>query len=242
MKTKLEFENKIVNRFNVKYKEIDLLPRRESSGYSSFSKTWATAVSIDIVGFKKMVDPSSNINMEQMVKIVQLFNEIVAEVAMSELFKHIFRDIYYVGDEVIVVFNSSTKEQINEAVDFAFYMNSLINTVLSKKLISLIPNLNYFKAGIGVWTSNDNTLVRSGKKGDLEYSSSTLIGTSINYASKLSKMANRYPYDNYPILLSGLAKGNLYNTMDDIVSKHAQELNTNIGRIWGVNLIKTAYN
>lgn len=241
MKTKLEFENKIIDRFKVKYKEIDHLPRRESSAYSSYSKTWATAVSVDIADFKKMVDPSSNINMEQMVKIVQLFNEIVAEVAMSETFKHIFRDIYYVGDEVIVIFNTTKKEQINEAVDFAFYMNTLINKVLSKKLISLIPVLNYFKAGIGVWTSNDNTLVRSGKKGDLEYSSSTLIGTSINYASKLSKMANRYPYGDYPILISSLAKGNLQGQKNDIVSKHSQELNTNIGKIWGMNIIKTAY-
>lgn len=241
MKTKLEFENKIIDRFKAQYKEIDHLPRRESSSYSSFSKVWATAVSIDIVGFKKMVGLSSNINMEQMVKMVQLFNEIVAEVAMSETFKHIFRDIYYVGDEVIVVFNSSTKDQINEAIDFAFHMNSLINKVLSKQLISLIPVLNDFKVGIGVWTSNDNTLVRSGKKGDLEYSSSTLIGTSINYASKLSKMANRYPYGDYPILISSLTKGNLQGSKNDVVSKWSQELNTSVGRIWGMNIIKTAY-
>ena len=241
MKTKLEFENKIVDRFNVQYKQIETLPRRESSGYSVISKTWATAVSIDIVGFKKMVDPNSNINMEQMVKIVQLFNEIVAEVAMSNEFKHVFRDIYYVGDEVIVVFNSATREEINSAVDFSFYINTLINYVLARKLNNFVPGLNNFKVGIGVWTSNDNTLVRSGKKGDSEYSSSTLIGTSINYASKLSKMANRYPYGNFPILLSPLTKGNLWNQIADDVSKWSQELNTNVGQIWGLNLIKQSH-
>ena len=241
MKTKDQIISEINNKLNAEYTKVDFMPRRESTSYNKYAKTWATVVAVDIVGFKKMVSLLSN---EVMVKIIQLFNENVAHLAINE-FKDIFRDIYYAGDEVIVVFAAKQKEKISRAVDFSFHINSIVNNVLAKQLMSSIPKLSSFSAGIGIWTSNDNTIVRSGLKSNEEYSNSTLIGSSINNACKLAKVANRGNYLEYNLLMNGITKINLVKTTKDSVEKWTTKLQLSIdgsNYVWGGSIVKTRYN
>ncbi|MCK5867661.1 MAG: hypothetical protein KAG14_04610 [Mycoplasmataceae bacterium] len=239
MKNRKELTKEYNDVLKTEYKKIDSIKKKENSGYRYYGNAWATVVSIDIVGFKEIV---KKLNNQDVVKIVQLFTDTVVSTANESGFKDIFRDAYFAGDEVLVVFETNTKEKINRSLDFAFFINTIVNDVLSEALISNIPLLTSFNAGIGVWTSNDNTLVYSGYKGSGQFVSSTLIGSAINFSSKLASIANRRGYPS--ILINKSVNENLIGTKQETANKYMKQYNLggDIGIIYGGNIVKTMYN
>ncbi len=235
IKDKNTIEKEINDWLNVKYKEKTSLGRSEDAGYKSYGLGWATVVSIDIVDFKKIVEKNNN---ERITKIIQLFTKILSEAAKEF---NSYRDVYFAGDEVIVIFNGSKKENITEAVNFSFYANSLINTILSTKIKNKYQiNLS---SGIGVWTSNDNSLVMVGHRYSKD-TTTTLIGGAINKASYLAKKANRRKGNvQYPaILMNNTTYTNTLGDQKESIKKwmklYSSEFNE---KIWGGNIVKTNY-
>ena len=223
---------------NLEYQKIDTIRKKENSGYKYYGDAWATVVSIDIVGFKEIVKRLDN---QDIVKIIQLFSDTVVSTARDPKFIDIFRDAYFTGDEVLVVFETSKTSKISLALEFSYYINAQINTVLSSVLVNKIPLLYSFKVGIGIWTSNDNTLVYSGQKSTSHFKATTLIGSSINYTYKLASTANR---GRYPaILINSLMNTNPTKegrvSADKWMEKY--ELGGGIGTIYGGNIVKTIY-
>ena len=235
IKNKNEIEKEIDDWLNVRYEEKSSLGKSEQASYKTYGVGWATVVSIDIVGFKKIVEKYNN---ETVTKIIQLFTKILSETAKNF---DSYLDVYFAGDEVIVIFDGSKKKKITEAVNFSFYANSLINTILQKKIKS-----KYgidLSVGIGVWTSNDNSLVMVGHRYSKD-TTTTLIGGAINKASYLAKKANRtIGYVIYPtILMNNTTYINLTGNIKDSVEKYARKYDSEFNeKVIAVNLIKTNY-
>ncbi|MCK5866837.1 MAG: hypothetical protein KAG14_00415 [Mycoplasmataceae bacterium] len=235
-------KNTLINEYNqildLKYTKVDEIKKKENSGYRYYGNAWASVVSLDIVGFKNIVNKVDN---ENVVKIIQLFTETVITTAKDEMFSDIFRDAYFAGDEVLVVFDGNKKEKISRVVDFAFYVSTQINSVLSQVLVSKIGNLNTFKVGVGVWTSNDNTLVYNGYNKSENFNASTLIGNAINYASSLASIANRGRYPG--IMINYITKNNLIGNTKESADKWMRQYNISgeLNNIYGGDIVKTMY-
>ena len=238
MKTKLELLKEYEDIFKTKYEEVNSIKHSDNSGYKFFGNSWASVVSIDIIGFKKMV---ASVDNETMVKVVQLFTDTVATLSRESYFKEVFRDIYYAGDQVLVVFDANQKEKISKVIEFSFYLNSQINQVLSSYIEKNVAGINSFKAGIGIWTSQDNTLVYSGLKGSKNHSNSTLIGSAINMSSELSSIASR---NNKPeILMNSTTYINALGAQKESLEKWMKQISLGITRekIYGGSIVKTVY-
>ena len=239
MKNKNELIKEYNDILNLEYKEIKTIMKKDNYGHGYYGAAWATVVSVDIVGFKKIVKKLGN---QEVVKIVQLFSDTVISTAKDPKFIDIFRDSYFMGKKVLVVFEAKTTSEISLALEFSYYINSQINEVLSSILIEKIPLLKDFKAGIGMWVSNDNTLVYSGQKGTENFNQSTLIGSSIDYASKLSSIANRKGYP--AIMMNSLININLTSNGKQSTEKWMKkyELSGDMGITYGGNIVKSMYN
>lgn len=187
MKNKEELLKEFNDVFsNNTYEKTNALPHRDNAGYKKYGNNWASVVSIDIRDFKRITLNNTN---DKVVKLLQVFTKSLTETAKDQVNRSAFRDVYFAGDEVIVVFDASTNSHVECAVDFATYANSLTNHLLSG--VASKYGIQNFKCGIAVWTSNDNTLTMVGQKYSLEDSATTLIGSAINNACTLGKKANK---------------------------------------------------
>lgn len=187
MKNKEELLKEFKDVFsNTTYEKTSILPFRDNTGYKKYGNNWATVVSIDIRGFKKMFETHPN---EKIVKLLQIFTKSMTDVAKDAIFSKAFRDIYFAGDEVIAVFESSTNDNAIKAIEFVTYAHSISNFLI--KTVAEQYGVHNFKCGIGVWTSSDNTLTMVGQKYSTSDSSTTLIGSAINYGCFLGKKANK---------------------------------------------------
>ena len=235
--TKNEMENIIDNRLALVYEPIEHLTKKEDKSFYTHGSSWASTVAIDIVGFKNLVKEIDN---EKMVKIIQLFNELITREAHSPEYKEYIRDIYYVQDEVMVIFDGNSQDGVTRATLFAASVNSLINNILSKR-INITLGIQDFKAGIGIWTSKENSLVRTHIQ-DLKTYTSSLIGVSIHNARRIAKSANR---NGKPaILLNGLTFSNLFGEAGKAVMNllEAQPFNLDNITLYGGNLVQAKYN
>ena len=161
-----------------------VLPKVDNAGFNIYNETWATVISTDIRDFKELI---SKYYRWASIKLMQAFTSTIIKISKEN---NNFVSAYVNGDEVISCFSADTQKKIDENVDTAIKINSAINILFPKVLISNKYN-KPFKAGIGVWTSNDNSLVKYGEKGSNNESFSTLVGKAINFAPFIGKFANK---------------------------------------------------
>ena len=166
--------------------ETKKIPNPKNVGYNVYNETWAIVISANIRNYKEMIKYYER---WAIIRIIQAFTDsIISSVSDS---KH-FVDAYVNIDEVIIVFHAEFKEKIskifkNELVT----INSIANYLLPKLLKE--NGYNYeFKAGIGCWLSQNNSLIKYGERKNRSFF--TTIGDSINYSSTLAKLANKNSY------------------------------------------------
>lgn len=236
MKNKEQITKEMLEILNNKtYEETSILPTRENTGYKKYGNCPAVVVSIDIRNFKKYQEKYRS---QWVVKTLQCFTRILTEYAKDSYFAQYFRDVYYAGDEVLVVFEGSKKNGISLAFEYAIYANSLINKILAKALKEAGLTGWDFRAGIGVWSSNDNTLTMVGQKYSSIDSTTTLIGSSINWASYIAKLGNKNGVK--PILLNFDVANNLIDDQKESFDKWCKKYSqVNNEWVYECNIIKT---
>lgn len=177
------------------------MPSQENASFQRYGVYWCTAISIDIREFKKICEKFYK---PAVIKLVQAFSSsLIRIMKKNPMFKYSTVN----GDEVIGVFATPSKEATNTNFKTAILCNSFVNYLFPKILAEKgYTNIN-FKAGVGVWTSNDNSIVRYGEKGSQHDSDITVIGSSINWSSHLAKISLKN--NNCEILFNETTKQNL---------------------------------
>ena len=203
-----------INKFissSMKERESKVIPNPENAGYDVYNNAWALILAVDLRDYKKMV---SKYKRWAIIRIIQGFTNTVIKQAKDS--KN-FVDAYVNGDEVICVFQGNTLEKINQVFgETVIEINSMINYLFPTLLKENEYN-HFYGAGIGVWLSSNNSLVKYGEKSSGNHNFTTTIGDSINFSSKLSKYANKN--DNKQILLNDILYTNLNDENKKWISK-----------------------
>ncbi|MCK5867165.1 MAG: hypothetical protein KAG14_02075 [Mycoplasmataceae bacterium] len=195
----------------MKEREAALLPNPENAGYDVFNNAWALVVAVDLRDYKKMV---SKYKRWAIIRIIQGFTNTVIKQAKDSKY---FVDAYVNGDEVICVFQGNTIEKINEVFgDTVLKINSMIN-YLFPTLLKENGYEHFYGAGVGIWLSNNNSLVKYGEKSSAKHNFTTTIGDSINFSSKLAKFGKKN--GNYEILLNETLWTNLNDENKNWINK-----------------------
>ena len=134
------------------------LPNIENAGYDVFNEAWAMAIAIDMVDFKKAL---SYYYRWAIIRIIQAFTNTIIHAAKRE--SKNFIDAYVNGDQVIIILKAETKQKISENHDLAVLINSIVNYLFPTLMKENDFNKEvYF--GVGVWLSNDNSLIKYGER------------------------------------------------------------------------------
>ena len=219
--------------YSMQKNETKKIPNPESIGYNVYNEAWAIVISANIRNYKEMIKYYER---WAIIRIIQAFtNSIISSVSDSEHFV----DAYVNGDEVIIVFRAEYKEKIskifkNELVT----INSIANYLLPKLLKE--NGYNYeFKVGIGCWLSQNNSLIKYGEIKNKSFF--TTIGDSINYASKLAKLANKN--SNSQVLYNNVLVVNLINEgLENHKKLGSYQFDLKSQSIYGFNFDMTQYN
>lgn len=187
--TKNEYKNHIKNIITKEMKESEqsTLPKVGNASFKRYNKTWATVIAVDIVGYKKMMEAYKR---WAMINILQAFTSSVIKLGKENPY---FVSAYINGDQVILCFSADKVHKINSIYYTALRINYIANQLQDETMREngYIYHEGKFSVGIGIWTSDDNSLVKYGEKGSEDESFSTLIGQAINYATEISNYANR---------------------------------------------------
>lgn len=203
----------------------ETIPSINNASFNKYGRYWATTISVDIRNFKKMCDLY---NLPSVIKLTQAFSSSLIKI-MKE--NENYRYSTANGDEIIGVFSSSRKEKINDNFNTAILCNSFVNYLFPKLLKEKGYNSIEFKAGIGVWTSNDNSIIRYGEKGSANESHVTVIGSTINWASFLAKKSMKG--NNCEILFNNLTKINLTEErLQNASQRYAYSVNNDNNISW----------
>lgn len=203
--SKKDIENHIKNLLTKEMKKSssNKLPNSSNASYNIYSESWATSIAVDIVKFKDSV--INGYERKRAINIMQAFTSTIIKISKEN---PNFISAYVNGDQVIANFSSATKKDMASVYGTAIKINSAIN-VLMPKILQNHWYKNEFKVGIGIWASNNNSLIKYGEKGSSEESFTTLVGDAINFSTQLSDLANRN--GQTPILMNW----NFYNNIKD---------------------------
>lgn len=210
------------------------IPKASNAGFNTYNEAWATVVSVDIRGFKNM---AARYHKWATIKMMQAFTSTIIKISKEN---PNFISAYVNGDEVISCFSANLVSKINTNVNTVIKINSAINILFPRVLLAQGYNAG-FEAGIGVWTSDKNSLVKYGEKGTSDESFSTLVGESINFASTIGKVANKN--GNEQIIMNDLTYNNIKG---EETAKYLSSLNLNVGgtmkTVWQSSVRYTDYN
>ncbi len=160
-----------------------------------------TAVFVDIRDSTNLI--FNNKNQQEAFKIINSFTSEVIEIMHSNENYH---DIGIRGDCVYGIFSSPFQEDIYEATNVAFYINTFCK-MLNKKLTQ--NDLKNISIGIGVATSK-TIVLKSGRKYK-NINDNIWFGESVSLASHLSNLANKK--FSKPIIISSITYDNIINQM-----------------------------
>lgn len=228
----------IKNMFEENWNETKNISLQKVPNETLKGKCWATAVVFDICNFKNIVKKHEN---EIVLKLIRIYHTTIINLANDSKYKSNIVDINTTMDKIIIVFQSVSKEDLANTIDFVIHANSFLNYLITNKIKKISSNNIQLKFGIGVWSSNDNSLIVS-EVANKVYS--TTIGSAVEHASFLAKIANRTKgiVSNKEIMLNEVAKINLSGDVKDIVNINMSRTNSVYGEnIWHGNLCLTEY-
>ena len=170
------------------------LPTATNAAFNVYSNSWATVIAIDVVDYQEQMEYYER---HEVIKMLQSFTSTIIKIGKEN---DRFVSAYLNGDQVIICFSTPSKTSLKSIYETAVKINSFANHLFPLLLVE--EGYDYeFKCGIGIWVSDDNSLIKYGEKGTTEESYSTIIGESINNATMLSDLANRGKWDK-PILMN----------------------------------------
>ena len=226
-----EIDNILEN--DIVIEEKKRIPSNESFTFNKGYEVWVTAVFVDIRNSTDII--FNNENQQEAFKIINSFTSEVIEIMHSN---NNYHDIGIRGDCIYGIYSTPYKDDVYDATDVAFYINTFID-MLNKKLKQ--NGLRTITVGIGVATSK-TIVLKSGRKYK-NINDNIWFGESVALASHLSDVANK-EYDD-PIIISDIT---YINIIDKLYGKNMEaktwfkEQRYNQNKIYRCNIVKIAFN
>lgn len=148
-------------------------------------KFWVTAVAIDICNYKNIIKRHDNMTV---IKLLNVYYEIVLSLCEEPIYKEDIVKVDVQGDKILILFKSPKREQLSNAIEFSIHINTLLNHFISTYIQRTWNNNIQIKFGIGVWMSNDNSILT---RNSGNYVFNSTIGSAVEHAFFLAKLANR---------------------------------------------------
>jgi class 3 adenylate cyclase len=162
------------------YEELDYIPNRDRLTYANGFYVWCTAVFVDIR------DSSALPRLHRTPVLGKIYRAYISEcVALLNTYRHC-KEVFITGDCVSGIFDTPYRQNINEAFDACYSLNSLI-----KHLNWRLEQKGYtpIKCGIGI-AQGRALMLKSGLSGsgvnDLVW-----MGDVVNHASNLCHQGNK---------------------------------------------------
>lgn len=227
-------KNHINNILTKDMKESDnpRLPNVENASWNIYNVTWATVIAVDIVDFGDQINFYKR---WAIINIMQAFTSTVIKIGKEN---DNFVSAYVAGDQVILCFSTYTKEKIQSIYSTAIEINSAINYLMKQTLEENKYNHDW-QVGVGIWTSEDNSLVKYGEKSTTNEVFSTIVGESIIEATRLSDEANRGGYPE--ILMNDITFINLDKECDPVKNNWIHSVSGLGSGIYGCNVRYQSY-
>lgn len=169
--------------------EIDELPADENLTYSNAYKSWVTGIFVDIRDSTSLFTKE---NKKDVSRVIRAFTSEVLEILRD---KSNLREIGIRGDCIYAVYTTPRKNQINQIMTDAAYINSLLK-MLNKLFRE--KDLPEIKAGIGI-SSAQELVVKAGRKGT-GLNNKVWIGDAVTKSANFSGLGNKN--GNKPIIIS----------------------------------------
>lgn len=175
---------------------IDELPDDDNLTYANAYKSWVTAIFIDIRDSTSLFTKE---NKKDVSRVIRSFTSEVLEIlrGVTNL-----REIGIRGDCVYAIYTTPKQNHINEIMDAAEYINTLI--IMLNKLYKE-NNLPEISVGIGI-SSSKELIIKAGRKGT-GINNKVWIGNAVTKASKFSSLGNKN--GNKPIIISPCTYSNI---------------------------------
>lgn len=228
---------------NLKIIESKNIPCENDFTFENAYKTWITAIFVDIRNSTTLFTKE---NKKIASKIIRCFTSEIIEVLNDyELEEDPYgsiepEEIGIRGDCVYAIYSTPKRSSIQEILNRAFYINTLLN-MLNK----IFTDNNYINinAGIGVSTAEE-VIIKAGRK----YSgvnSKVWIGDAVTKASKLSSICGKNSIKN--IAISSCTH---HNIIDDFKIKNGESSESwftkvesnNFGTYFHCDITKSKFN
>ena len=142
-------------------------------GYKNVYKGWVAAISCDIRNYKELCIRTK---VNNLLKIIQIYSTNIITIGNLSS-NYIFSSLN--GDEVILVFKSESKNDNDEILEVAIWINTFKDMFVNYVKKNWNIKINF---GIGISLKNNQIIAKYGKKYNDHDNELTVIGSVINEA------------------------------------------------------------
>jgi class 3 adenylate cyclase len=199
------FENEYV------YEELSEIPNIEKLTFTNGFYVNCSVLAIDICKSSKLPD------IHNRPKLAKIYRSFISESIAVMKGNNNCQEVFIEGDGIIGIFNTKYQKDIDNLITTAAQLSSLIdiiNCLLQKQSIKT------FQVGIGM-DFGRALLIKAGFKGS-GINNVVWLGEAVNYATKLSKLANRSYFD-YEIFVSNAIYQNLHEENQKYFTYNSQK-------------------
>jgi len=189
--------DEILNSSDYNYEEKKGIPSESSLTFRNGFYVDITVVFVDIRGSKELA------NSHTRPVLAKIYRSYISEVIAVMKDNTKINDIFIEGDGVWAVFDTATKQDVQDVFDTTAKISSLIN-VLNEKLER--KNYSAIKVGIGI-DDGESLYIKAGYSGS-GINEIVWIGKVVGEAAKLSNHGNREWYDRQT-MVGNAVYGNL---------------------------------
>lgn len=207
--------------------EKDELPSDENLSYSNAYKSWITAIFVDLRDSTSLFTKE---NKKDVSRVIRSFTSEVLEILRD---KPNLREIGIRGDCVYAIYTTPSKQQIDEIITSAAYINTLLK-MLNRLFYE--KNLPEITAGIGI-SSAQELVVKAGRKGT-GLNNKVWIGNAVTKSACFSSIGNKN--GNRPIILSPCTYSNIKEA-EDHPEWFSKKHDNTLGTYYDCNLIITSF-
>ena len=182
--------------------EQNELPTDNSFTFTNGYYSWVTGIFVDI---RNSTSLFADKDKEKVAKVIRTFTSETIEILRND---DNLREIGIRGDCVYAIYTTPYKNDIYEAADKTFYINtymSMLNKLLAERSL---PKIN-----VGIGMSTDRELVVKAGRKDVGINSKVWIGKAVTRASNLSSIGNKNGNDS--LVFSRLSYDNFIEELEE---------------------------